>query len=362
MSQPESAPAKPGASTAVKIIMIVFTTLITALVCEGAFRVYLSFVNIHDMEMHKYARQLKQRSTVEGLHHEHIPSSSAKLMGVEVKTNSLGFRSSWQAEDVAKDETRVLVIGNSITLGWGVEFPKVFTELAETKLNAAKASPKPVRVINAGVGNMDTLQEEKMLESRIGKVKPALVVLHFYLDDVEPVEQGSAGWLVKNSYMAAFTYIRIRQSTYQATAAPAAEGGGGGIGDFYARLYTDSNPTWVNARDAIFRMKKVAGANGAKFAVLIQPDLHDVSDKAAQWKALDFVEKTLRDAGIPTEQVAPKLRGQHPTPAKTLWVAADDPHPNATGHAAMSESLTSLVQSVLQGAPSAPAPAPASAP
>lgn len=355
MSQP--APSSP--STLVKVIMIVVTTLITAAVCEGAFRVYLSFVNIHDMEMHKYARQLKQRSSVEGLHHEHIPSSSAKLMGVEVKTNSLGFRSAWQPEEISKDETRVLVVGNSITLGWGVEFPKVFTEVADKALNESKKLPKPVRVINAGVGNMDTLQEEKMLESRIAKVKPALVVLHFYLDDVEPVEQGNAGWLVKNSYMAAFTYIRVRQSTYQTTGNA---DGGGGIGDFYAKLYTDSNPTWVNARDAIFRMKKVAEKEGAKFAVLIQPDLHDLSDKAAQWKALDFVEKTLRDAGIPTQQVAPKLRGQHPAPNKTLWVAADDPHPNATGHGTMSESLTSLVESVLLGASPSPASAPVPAP
>ena len=350
MSQPdtETTPDKPGSFTAVKVIMTVVATLVTLALCECAFRAYLSFVNIHDMEMHKYARQLKQRSTVEGLHHEHIPSCSARLMGVEVKTNNLGFRSNWQPEEVCKDENRVLVVGNSITLGWGVEFSKVFTELAEVKINTAKAYIKAVRVINAGVGNMDTLQEEKMLESRIGKVKPAVVVLHFYLDDIEPVEEGNAGWLIKNSYMAALTYIRIRQSAYQATASHAAATEGGGIGAFYARLYADSNPNWLNARDAILRMKKLAENNGANFAVLIQPDLHDISNKAAQWEALDFVEKSLRDAHISTEQVALRLRGQHPTPSKTLWVAEDDPHPNTTGHAAMSESLTTLVQSVLR--------------
>ena len=233
-----------------------------------------------------------------------------------------------------------------------MEFPKVFTEVAEKTLTSSRAFTKNCRIINAGVGNMDTLQEEKMLESRIKSVKPELVVLHFYLKDVEPVEQGSSGWLVKNSYMAAFTYIRIRQSAFQA----GGSGEGGGIGEYYARLYTESNPTWVAARDAIFRMKKIAADQGAKFAVLIQPDLHDLSDKAAQWKALDFVESTLRNAGIPTEQVAPKLRGQYAANPKSLWVAADDPHPNATGHAAMSEALESLIKSTLQAAPTPAAP------
>ena len=102
MSQPAA-----NHSLLLKIIMITLTTAITALVCEGAFRVYLSFVNIHDMEMHKYARQLKQRSEVPGLHHEHIPNGSAKLMGVQVQTNGLGFRSIWQPEEVSKDESRV---------------------------------------------------------------------------------------------------------------------------------------------------------------------------------------------------------------------------------------------------------------
>ena len=44
------------------------------------------------MEMHKYAKKLKQESATPGLTHEHKPNSEAKLMRVNVAINSSGFR------------------------------------------------------------------------------------------------------------------------------------------------------------------------------------------------------------------------------------------------------------------------------
>ena len=262
-------------------------------------------------------------------------------MGVEVRTNSLGFRSSWEPAEVSKDETRIFVIGNSITLGWGVEYPQIFTELAQDKLNSSHAFPHPCRIINAGIGNMDTFQEEKMLQSHIQDVKPRLVVLHFYLDDVEPIEAGNSNWMLKNSYLTAFTYIRIRQAMAMR------EASNGGIGNFYARFYSDSNPAWISVYQAIREMKDISSKQGAEFAVLIQPDLHNLSKSAGQWEALRFVESRLREAGIASAQVGPRFAPYESNPG-ALWVASDDPHPNPAGHLIMAEALSDLVKSTLE--------------
>ena len=47
---------------------------------------------IYDVEMHKYAKKLKQKSSIEGLSHEHIPNGEAFLMGVKINLNDQACR------------------------------------------------------------------------------------------------------------------------------------------------------------------------------------------------------------------------------------------------------------------------------
>ena len=73
-----------------------------------------------DLEMWKYARDVKQLSADPLLAHEHAPNRVAVLMGVDFQTNSKGLRDREFSYDRQPGTLRILMLGNSLTVGWGV--------------------------------------------------------------------------------------------------------------------------------------------------------------------------------------------------------------------------------------------------
>ena len=80
------------------IFLMLFLTLVVVEIC---FRIYSGVSIIYDVEMHKYAKKLKQKSSIEGLSHEHIPNKEALLMGVKINLNDQGYR-----EDVSSERKK----------------------------------------------------------------------------------------------------------------------------------------------------------------------------------------------------------------------------------------------------------------
>ena len=131
------------------ILLSFFTFFLLFLISEFFFRTYFSYNIVYGMEMHKYAKKLKRTSLVDSLSHEHIPSKEALLMGVKVKINDFGVRDNFLPKIKEVNEKRILVVGSSITLGWGVEYDSIFTTRLENALNN---NHNIYEVINAGIG------------------------------------------------------------------------------------------------------------------------------------------------------------------------------------------------------------------
>src|ERR1700727_1941155 len=107
--------------------------------------------------MWRYATHLKIQ-TPDLRSHIHRRSTDAKLMNEDVRINSLGLREREIPLEKPHGIFRILAIGDSFTMGWGVNAENTFTRVAEKSLNAAPSS-NPVQIINAGVGNYNTVQE-----------------------------------------------------------------------------------------------------------------------------------------------------------------------------------------------------------
>lgn len=100
---------------------------------------------------------------------------------VELSTNSLGFRGREISND-KKDEFRILVLGDSITLGDYIDEAETYPAMLEKSL---KSSVPNIFVINAGIGSSDIKNEYfTLLESGL-KAKPDLVLVGMYLNDGE---------------------------------------------------------------------------------------------------------------------------------------------------------------------------------
>src|SRR5215510_12105712 len=103
-----------------------------------------------DLEMWKYAREVKQVSTDPVLGHEHAPNRQAHLMGVDFHTNSHGLRDREIPYERVPGKLRIAMVGDSLTVGWGVPFDDMFSKRIERLYAQAGVDAE---VINFGVGN-----------------------------------------------------------------------------------------------------------------------------------------------------------------------------------------------------------------
>jgi lysophospholipase L1-like esterase len=313
--------------------------VITLILCELGFRAYSSFVPIYDMEMHKYTLKLKRPSQVPGLSHEHVPNSQAKLMGVDISINGLGLRSPHEPAKLASDTHRVLMLGNSVTFGWGVDEKNMFTTVAERKLNENGQSPRTA-ILNAGIGNVNTRQELLLMKKLLDEVRPQVVILHYFVDDAEVMEPGKQSWILKNSLLAAMTYIRYRQALFSIKPKT------GSLGDYYLGLYKPDAPGWSDVQKAIDDIRYTCAERGIKFGILLQPDLHDLHPESPQAKALKAAELFFRGQKIPCHHTSEALMAASKGVAQNLWVAPDDAHPNALGHRTMGVELAAFLKTL----------------
>lgn len=107
------------------------------------------------------------------LGYAHPPGVEITHYGVNASYNSLGLRDREFSEKEA-DEFRVMVLGDSVAYGVGVEIEETFARRLEPLLGESLG--RPVRTLNTGVASYDTTQELASLR-KFGLFSPDLVVL-----------------------------------------------------------------------------------------------------------------------------------------------------------------------------------------
>ena len=123
-----------------------------------------------------------------GHFHRKNYSTTFRFMGSDavmtVRTNSLGLRD--QEYDLTDDTaTRILLLGDSFTFGFGLDTERIFGTLLETLLNQG---PGRFFVINAGVSNWGTLQEFLYARDHFELFRPDVVVLTFCGNDKRDID------------------------------------------------------------------------------------------------------------------------------------------------------------------------------
>src|SRR5215475_2928957 len=154
-----------------------------------------------DVEMWRYAKDLKTVSPIAGVGHEHIPNGSGTYMGVGIKINAHKLRD--YDYDFVKPSgiVRILMLGDSITLGWGAPFDDITSKRLERRLNAGLATPR-YQVINTGVGNYNTAMEVSYFVGEGYRYDPDIVVLNYFINDAEPTPVRKQSFLLERSYAA----------------------------------------------------------------------------------------------------------------------------------------------------------------
>ena len=187
--------------TLVNLLASVLTLLVTLVVLAGLFelgvRLFVDNGMNFNLEMWKYARDVKQRSADPLIGHEHRPFAQAHLMGVDVATNSIGHRDHEYPVERQPGVPRIIMLGDSFIEGWGVPFDETITKRLERMF---QDSGRKVEVMNTGVGNYGSVQEVEGFLTRDAKFKPDIVVLNFDFRSAIPIPKYEYdNWLGRHS-------------------------------------------------------------------------------------------------------------------------------------------------------------------
>jgi len=315
--------------------MIGVLVLLCLVAGEVFIRVFLKTRTVYDVEMARYSLELKKDSPDPRIGHVHRPDKSLQLMGVQVRTNSEGLRD--REHTVARGpERRIALLGDSLTLGWGVEEGDSFKSLLEEKLNRIT----PTEILNFGAGNYNTEQEVHLFLERGLKYRPDKVVVFYFINDAEITPRKSRWWFMGYSQLATLYWSRghlLAERLFPSR---------GGYQAYYASLYQKNNPGLSRAQDAFLLLQDVCRKNHIELQVVLLPELHELVRYPFQ-KEHQMIADFLRSHHIDVLDLAPRFSGI--VKPMDLWVARDDAHPNKEGHRLIAEHSWEFINGSSQG-------------
>ena len=143
-----------------KLISSICVSFLSLVVLCGILEmsIRLAYKNItnYNMEMWRYSKELKIPTANSKLPFVHLPNKSAFLYGAQVTTDSNGFRINDTMLDTTLFDDQILFLGDSFTLGWGVNNDSTFSQLIQQWFNNSNIM---VKSINAGCGNYNTVMK-----------------------------------------------------------------------------------------------------------------------------------------------------------------------------------------------------------
>ncbi len=305
-----------------RLALVAFSFFLVGLVLEVAFR--LEFYHSKDfaMEMWKYAVRLKRPVANPELSFVHVANSHAFLMGVDVKINSQGLRDYEYPFEKPPGTYRIMMLGDSTTFGWGVSLEDTAAKILERKLNNGRTTGNnKFEVINAGIGNYDTVQEVTYYATRGRAFRPDLVVLVFFINDPEPVPIERSGVFIDRSYLVALAVNRFDGLLRRFGRRPAWK-------DYYASLYDDNRPSFQACKTALKSLASSTRNNRSSLLVALLPEMHQINDDSYPFKTEhQKIKDIMALESVPVIDLIDGLEGHGPE--NTLWVTPLDDHPNA---------------------------------
>jgi len=189
--QPASSP-RIALSWRKKLAFTVLTLLLLAapawLILEGGYRLFFSIpftagvVGENDSDVPEYSMNPKfisrfKHSDNSILVYEPRPGANAGIYSI----NSDGLRDREFSRVKAPDVFRIVVLGDSIVWGHGLELQDTFARQLETMLN--EDSDRTFEVINFGVSGYSTQQEVELYRVKARHYDPDLVIVGYCLND-----------------------------------------------------------------------------------------------------------------------------------------------------------------------------------
>jgi lysophospholipase L1-like esterase len=270
--------------------------------------------------------------------------------------NSLGFREHEYATQKPFNTFRIVVLGDSVTKGYGVKFEEMYTKRLEALLNRDRAEDENTRkfeVIGFGVSQYSTVQEVALFKEVGLSMRPDLVIVTYVLNDPTPDGSINDFFRVDRAPSMAWEWLirRIRWalklSDRQATLS------GCRHFDYYSRMHCVAEK-WAGVTTAMNELRELSAPYGFRVLLVILPLLEDGAEASFASYAWRHIHEQLAEAaranGFTSLDLLPHF-ARH-LPAELKIAAGDKLHPNSLGHQIAAEAIhRSLVEMGVTAAP-----------
>jgi lysophospholipase L1-like esterase len=315
------------------IFIILLNMLVVLLIGESLTRIAFHRSMNFDMEMWKYAGQLKRTNPNPKIGHEHRPSVSAYLMGAQVDLNSHGMRGEEVPLKKAAGIFRIVLLGDSLTMGWGVPQKQIYAYLLEKELNnsppAGFSRGTRFEVLNFGVGNYNTVQEVSLLQLKGMAFKPDLILIGYFINDAEKLEPRKSNFLVTHSFLYAFGKSVINRFFSDNNK---------DFKSYYRNLYGENQEGWQECQQSLRDLVALSRKYGVPAVMFILPELHDLSNK---YPFIDIhlqITKAATSIGLPVIDFFEDFT-KYSGHEEEIWVSPTDAHPNALAQPIIAHAL-----------------------
>lgn len=287
------------------------------------------------------------------------PSQTAFTADKPFRTNALGLRGAELAREKPAGTKRVVVLGDSIAMGYGVRENDAFANVVARGLGPG------FEVINAGVAAYNTEQEVNWFLETGRKLAPDAVIIEVYWNDTSSKDQvavtadgvlfdrdgggdrrgaldGPLGYalrnLVKQSRALYIAGIKIRQLK-----------GGGSRQNQMAVLQGDAHPEvergWAAIEAQLSRLQDACAEIGAALVVVVPPMPQQLAQPFPAVRYQSVMRAICERLSLKCLDLLPAFTAAW-SGHESLFIPYDGDHPNEAGHALIGRELLAYLTAV----------------
>jgi hypothetical protein len=277
---------------------------------------------------------------------EMVPSKSAVTSGALMSTNRWGMRDRDYEREAPRGTYRIVLVGSSHEVGFGVEDQATFENLVEDRLNEGSSASKATRfeILNLSVGGYGIARKLARLERDGLPFEPDAVIFAVNTAD-RGFDRSDLATILRQDRRVPYDELKAIYRRAEVDA---------NMLDFEIRRrlkpFIPDLQAW-----AFRRLAELGASRGIRVFVLFRPSPIDSADGPTEREALI---RTARAAGLEVLDLTPAF-GQV-SDLNTLRVAPWDIHTNAAGHRLLADELHSQLEPLLRSErvrpPAEPAP------
>jgi hypothetical protein len=322
-------------------------------------------------------------------HHALVPDSYAELRQPDFsyiqRVNKLGLRGRETSLEKPANTRRVLMLGDSFTMGKGVQDNETFSVLVEQRLQKGLASCNggSLEVLNGGVDSYAPILSHLQLERDLARTGPDLIVLNFDNSDLiqeaayrqqavrdatgqvvavpqvghDTLYERFVSWTSRHLFFTRVLLVYINRSMDHREISIRRVVNETGRENLAHTLEGDVDRTaqWRDVFDSIGRIKGVASSIRSDFLLTTYPWAHQIGETG--WvpgryayvqkgeRTSDVTQKTIRKytgvLGIDLFEALPVF--QHYRGSEPLYFN-HDPHWTPLGHRIMADGLSGYIE------------------